>query len=131
LAAEDAYARARSVGGDGAALVPWWLDVEAANSWSDDVATNTADLQGAIAYLRSVKIGEIGIYALAGDWEAIVGAASASAPQNAPFSPLPNWRPGPNTAADARNWCARTVTGGRVMFVQYPANDFDANFVCP
>jgi hypothetical protein len=131
LAAEDAYARARSVAGDGAALAPWWLDVEAANSWSDDTALNAADLQGAIAYLRSVNVGTIGIYALAADWETIVGGASANAPQNAPFTPLPNWRPGARSGADAPNWCTRSVTGGRVQFVQYPSNGFDGNIPCP
>jgi hypothetical protein len=132
LAAQDAYARARSVAGDGAALVPWWLDVEAANSWAD-VTTNSADLQGAIDYLRSVPVAGVGIYALAGDWEDIVGAAAAGAPQNVPFSPLPNWRPGPGSAAaDAGAWCSRSVTGGRVLFVQYQdANAFDANVLCP
>src|SRR6185503_8932716 len=86
LAAEDAYARARSVAGDGAALAPWWLDVEVANSWSSDTTTNAADLQGAIAYLRSVNVGTVGIYALAADWEVIVGAQSAADPRNGPFS---------------------------------------------
>jgi hypothetical protein len=131
LAAQDAYTRARSVAGDGAALSPWWLDVEAANSWSADFITNTADLQGVIDYLRSVNVGTVGIYALAVDWETIVGAVSASSSQNGPFSALPNWRPGSRTSTDALNWCTRTVTGGRVMFVQYPANSFDANLACP
>ncbi|MDQ6669306.1 MAG: hypothetical protein M3069_00815 [Chloroflexota bacterium] len=131
LAAQDAYARARSVAGDGAALSPWWLDVEAANSWSDDITTNAADLQGAIEYLQSVNVGTVGIYALAADWQNIVGAPSPTAPQNAPFSPLPNWRPGPRSSTDALSWCTRTVTGGRVVFVQYPSNGFDANLACP
>jgi hypothetical protein len=131
LAAQDAYARVRSVAGDGAALSSWWLDVEAANSWSNDITTNVADLEGAIEYLRSVNVGIVGIYALAADWEAIVGAPSPTAQQNAPFSPLPSWRPGARSAADALSWCKRSVTGGRVVFVQYPANGFDANLACP
>jgi hypothetical protein len=130
LAAQDAYARAHSVAGDGARLAPWWLDVEVANSWSTDVSTNSAALQGNIAYLRSVKVGVIGIYALAADWEEIVGAASAGAPQNAPFAALPNWRPGPQSAADALSWCSRSVTGGRIVFVQYPSGGFDGNLPC-
>lgn len=130
-AAHDAYARARTVAGDAAALPPWWLDVEVANSWSDDTTTNSADLQGSIEYLRSVNVGTIGIYALAADWETIVGAASANAPQNAPFTPLPNWRPGPRSSSEALSWCTRTVTGGRVLFVQFPAAGFDADFSCP
>ena len=131
LSARDAYARAHSVAGDGAALAPWWLDVEVANSWSPDAATNAASLQGAIAYLRSANVGVVGIYALAADWEEIVGAPSADAPQNAPFADLPNWRPGPSTAEGALTWCSRTVTGGRVVFVQFPASGFDGNLPCP
>jgi hypothetical protein len=131
FAAEDAYARARAVAGEGARLAPWWLDVETANSWSADTATNSADLQGAIDYLRSAGVGSVGIYALAADWEEIVGAAAANAPQNLPFSALPTWRPGPRSAAEAPSWCARSVTGGRILLVQYPSGSLDANFVCP
>jgi hypothetical protein len=131
-AAEDAYARAREVAGEGAKLDPWWLDVETANSWSMDTTTNSADLQGAIDYLRSTGVASVGIYALAADWEEIVGAPAANAPQNAPFAALPTWRPGPHSAAEAPTWCARTVTGGHILFVQYPApGGLDANFVCP
>jgi hypothetical protein len=130
-AAVDAYVRARSVAGDAAALSPWWLDVEAANSWSTDTAANAADLQGAIDYLRSVRVGVVGIYALAADWEDIVGASAASDPRNAPFAGLPNWRPGPRSDTEALSWCTRTVTGGRVLFVQYPAGGFDGNLACP
>ena len=131
LAAADAWSRARSVAGDGASLAPWWLDVESANSWSENTTTNAASLQGAMAYLRSVNVAVVGIYALAADWEAIVGAPSADAPQNAPFATLPNWRPGAQSRAEALTWCPRTVTGGRVLFVQYPQNGFDGNLPCP
>ena len=131
-AAEDAYARARSVAGDAAALSPWWLDVETANSWSDDdLATNAAALQGTIAALQAAGVAAIGIYALAADWSEIIGATTASAPQNAPFAALPNWRPGAKSSAEAPSWCMRTVTGGRVMLVQFAAGPFDGNLTCP
>jgi hypothetical protein len=131
LAAADAFARATSVAGAPAArAAPWWLDVEAANSWSSDTSTNAADLEGAIAALHAAGVGTVGIYALAADWETIVGASSASAPQNAPFAGLPNWRPGARSGTDAPTWCARSVSGGRVLFVQYPAGPFDGNTPC-
>jgi hypothetical protein len=125
LAAQDAYGRAHTLAGDGAAQSPWWLDVEIANSWSADTSANAADLQGSMAFLRSVNVGVIGIYALPADWQQIVGAAP-----NAAFAGLPNWRPGPRSSAEALSWCSRTVTGGRVVFVQYPALGFDANLAC-
>ncbi len=130
LAARDAYARAHAVAGDTAALAPWWLDVEEANSWSMDTATNAASLEGAIEYLRSANVAVVGIYALAADWEEIIGAPSATDPRNGPFASLPNWRPGPRSLDDALNWCSRTVTGGRVVFVQFPASGFDGNLPC-
>jgi hypothetical protein len=64
---------------------------------------------------------------LAADWEQIVGATAA----NAPFAALPNWRPGPRSGAEALSWCSRSVTGGKVLFVQYPAGVFDGNLPCP
>jgi hypothetical protein len=130
LTAQDAYARARSVAGDGATLAPWWLDVEVANSWSTDVSTNSAALQGGIAYLRSAGVDVIGIYALAADWEEIVGATDASSPLNGPFAGLSNWRPGPQSRDAALSWCSRSVTGGRVVFVQFPSGGFDGNLPC-
>jgi hypothetical protein len=130
FAAQDAYTRAYSVAGDGAALAPWWLDVETANSWSSDTATNAAALQGSIAYLRSVNVGVVGIYTLAAFWEEIVGPTSASDPRNTPFAPLPNWRPGAQSIDEALSWCSRTVTGGRVLFVQFPSGGFDGNLPC-
>ena len=131
LYANDAAAKGRAVAGDAALLAPWWLDVEVENSWSEDKATNAASLRGAVDALRALHVGQIGIYTLASGWEEIVGATSATSPQNAPFSDLPTWRPGAQSAAETSSWCARTVTGGRVLFAQYPSGGFDANVVCP
>ncbi len=130
FAARDAYARAHAAAGETAALAHWWLDVEVANSWSTDTTSNAASLAGAIDYLRSVNVAVTGIYALGADWEEIVGAASAADPRNAPFAPLPNWRPGARSAQDALTWCSRSVSGGRVVFVQFPTGGFDGNLPC-
>lgn len=126
LAAHDAVDRARRVAGGLAVQVPWWLDVEVDNSWSEDVHTNSADLQGVIAGLQDQEIGWIGIYALRSGWEQIVGYG----PAGAPFVDLPNWRPGAHSAAEAPAWCQRTVTGGAVKFAQYPHGSTDANYPC-
>jgi len=123
----DAYARGAGVlGAPTVASVPWWLDVEAANSWSSDMALNSASLQGAIAYLRSQNVGSIGVYSTSTDWEALIGPPSSSGP----FDGLLNWRPGAAGAEDAPAWCTRTVTGGRVKFVQFPSGGFDTNLAC-
>jgi len=130
LAAQDAVGRARAVAGGMANQVPWWLDVEIENSWSDDTMTNSADLQGAVAYLRSVGVGSVGIYALSSGWETIIGTPSATAPASGPFAALLTWRPGARSLAEAPGWCARTVTGGPVKFTQYPVGSVDADYPC-
>jgi hypothetical protein len=127
LSAEDAYTRALLVvGSPAAAQYPWWLDVEAANSWSTDLPTNASAVQGALDYLKSVNIGSIGVYSTSTDWEALVGPPSASGP----FGGILNWRPGPSGPPDAPSWCTRTVTGGRVKFVQFPIGAFDTDLAC-
>jgi len=124
--AQDAYARAVGVTGSAAAQYPWWLDVEAANSWSPQMDANAATLQGAIDFLHSVNIASLGIYSTSADWEALIGQPSSSST----FGGLLNWRPGPSGAQDAPSWCGRTVTGGRVKFVQFPAGGFDTDLPC-
>lgn len=129
LAAQDAYNRALGVAGNPAAgQAPWWLDVESANSWSGDAALNASDLQGVIAYMRSQNVGAIGIYSTSADWEALIGPPSG--PASDPFTGLLNWRPGAATLQEAASWCSRTVTGGRVKFVQFPDAGFDTDLAC-
>jgi hypothetical protein len=114
------------VGNPGAAQYPWWVDVEAANSWSSDLTSNASTVQGVIDYLRSVNISSLGVYSTSTDWEALIGPPSASGP----LAGLLNWRPGPSGSQDAPAWCNRTVTGGRVKFVQFPSGGFDTDFAC-
>jgi hypothetical protein len=127
LTAQDAFNRAVGVAGNSAAAqMPWWLDVETANSWSDEMPLNAADLEGAIAFLRSQNIGAIGIYSTSTAWEALIGPPSTATP----FGALLNWRPGAMSSREAMAWCSRTVTGGRVKFVQFPNAGFDTNLAC-
>ena len=116
------------VGSPAATEYMWWLDVEAANSWSSDMPANAAALQGSLDYLRSVNVASIGIYSTSTDWEALIGPPASGA--STPFSGLLNWRPGPGNPQDAPAWCNRTVTGGRVKFVQFPSGGFDTDFAC-
>jgi hypothetical protein len=127
--ARDAFARAvRVVGADAAVQYPWWLDIESANSWSEDnKATNAASVQGALEYLRSAHVTSVGVYSTLTDWEALIGPPAAGV---GPFGDLLNWRPGPSGPQDAPAWCGRTVTGGRIKFVQFPSGGFDTNLAC-
>jgi hypothetical protein len=130
-AAQDSFSRAVPVAGASAAVAaPWWLDVETANSWSTDTATNRADLQGAIAALRSAGVSSIGIYSTASMWSQITGATAPNSVVNDPFRALPNWVPGARNAKEAPSLCSRTFAGGPVKFVQYPTAGFDGDYAC-
>jgi hypothetical protein len=127
MSAHDAFGRAVGVTGVAAAAqYPWWLDIETANSWSMQLETNAAAVQGAIDFLHSVNAASVGIYSTSADWEAIIGQPSAAGQ----FAGLPNWRPGATGLQDAQGWCSRTVSGGRVKYVQFQAGAFDTDFAC-
>jgi hypothetical protein len=127
LAAQYAFGRAvGTTGRQFATQAPWWLDVESANSWSTQQDTNAVDVQGALDYLRSAGVAAVGIYSTLTDWEALIGPASPGGP----FGGLPNWRPGATNVQDAPGWCSRTVSGGRVKYVQFPSGGFDTDFAC-
>jgi len=127
MAAQDAFGRAVGVTGSGAAAqYPWWLDVEQSNSWSDQMDANTADVQGSIDFLRSMNVASIGIYSTSTDWQALIGQPNPTGP----LGNLSNWRPGAMGLQDAQSWCARTVSGGRVKYVQFPNAGFDTDFAC-
>jgi hypothetical protein len=125
--AQDAFGRAVGItGASAAAQYPWWLDVEAANSWSPQTDVNAAAVQGAIDFLHSMNIASVGIYSTSADWEALIGPPAT----NGPFGALPNWRPGASGVKDAPEWCSRTVSGGRVKYVQFTTGGFDSDFAC-
>jgi len=127
MAAQDAFGRAVGVTGSApAAQYPWWLDVEQSNSWSDQMDANTADVQGSIDFLRSMNVASIGIYSTSTDWQALIGQPNPTGP----LGNLSNWRPGAMGLQDAQSWCARTVSGGRVKYVQFPNAGFDTDFAC-
>jgi hypothetical protein len=129
LAAQYAFARAVGVLGTPAATqVSWWLDVEQANSWSaTDLAANAASVHANIDFLRSVGVSSVGVYSTSTDWEALIGPPQANAD---PFGTLPNWRPGASGPQDAPAWCNRTVSGGKVKYVQFQSSGFDTNLAC-
>jgi hypothetical protein len=131
LAAQDSFSMAVAVAGPSAARsAPWWLDVETANSWSTDPSTNRRDLQGALAALQAAGVSSVGIYSTASMWGQITGATTPGSALNDPFRSLPNWVPGAHSASEAASLCTRSLAGGPVLLVQYPAGGFDANYVC-
>jgi hypothetical protein len=102
----------------------WWLDVETSNSWRTNVALNVAALQGAVAYLQSAGVTEIGFYSTQQQWNQITGGSLA-------FDVHPSWLAGATTSRQARDNCGRTpFTGDVVVLTQYFAKGFDANLRC-
>jgi len=134
-AAADSYATAVAAyvslgqAGAGATATPtplvWWLDVEAANSWTVDPARNVAALQGEVDYLRSVGAAQVGLYAAPSAWASITGGTLV-------LSGLPAWVPGAASLQDAQSRCAGTAfNGGPIQLVQFPLWGFDGDYACP
>jgi hypothetical protein len=118
-AASHAYAYATS---QQAIAVEWWLDVEIANTWSTNLASNNADIQGMIDFLRS-QSRTVGVYSTTYQWNQITGGTQI---------PVPNWVAGASNSSQAVTWCtpSRSFSGGAVTLVQYPAGSFDGDVAC-
>jgi hypothetical protein len=132
LSAQDAFGRAVAVvGTPSATSSAWWLDVETANSWSDDQAMNVATLIGSVDALRAEGVAQIGMYATRSHWMEITGATSVASPINAPFRDMPNWIPRLGSLDQATDNCSvsQSLTGGPVVFVQYEFF-LDKNYAC-
>ena len=113
-----------------------WLDIEEANSWSDNTALNAQVIQGAIDYLNTQNI-RAGIYSVPYMWKRIAGAGFSPAESlNSANSPVPTWFPiGINTQVGATNACltrASFIPGSPVWIIQYVADStaVDQNIAC-
>ncbi|MCL4534120.1 MAG: hypothetical protein M1370_03045 [Bacteroidetes bacterium] len=108
----------------------WWLDIETANSWSDDTSLNDLVIQGAIDFLSAQyysptqKIA-VGIYSNPYMWKEIAGD----------FAPkLPVWFTGADSQQTMPEYCSPRYSfgGGTVTAVQYWGGDtFDLEYSCP
>lgn len=123
-AAADALSVATANVGAAARTLPWWLDVEIANSWNGTPAANSSTVQGYIDYQRSQSTGGVGIYSTGYQWGQITGGYTV------PSSP--DWLAGASSVSEAASLCnpANSFSGGPVQLVQYPSGGFDGNYVC-
>lgn len=102
----------------------WWLDVETANSWRADPELNVAALRGAVDYLESMDVAEVGFYSAPRMWERITGGTDY-------FADHPSWVAGASTLQGALRVCGgEGFTGGPVTMAQYLVDGMDANVVC-
>ena len=123
-AATDALRVAAANVGAAARSLPWWLDVEIANSWNGTAAANSSTVQGYIDYQRTQSTGTVGIYSTGYQWGQITGGY--------PVPSAPDWLAGASSVTEAASLCnpANSFSGGPMQLVQYPSGGFDANYVC-
>jgi len=118
-----------------AAQAPWWFDVETGNSWQTleadygqtamAKANDIAALDGAVEYLRSAGVAQIGFYSTGYQWTQITGGTGAH------FAANPNWVAGYRDQSAAKAGCTAVgFAGGTVKLTQYPANGLDADYAC-
>ena len=114
---------------DTPASYPWWLDVEAGNTWQSNTSMNVADLQGMVAGLLAagVTANAIGAYSTASQWNTITGGTMSTSTAGSLYG-IPNWIPGATTQAQAEINCNQySFTGGSVTVTQWtgsPDNDW-------
>jgi hypothetical protein len=141
-AAGNALDAALAAIGPVAEQIPWWLDVETANSWNGDGVSNAADIQGAIDLLRSRGVPIVGVYSTGYQWGVITGGYTVSSaptylerwsaeitPQ-VPLSGVPGWVAGAVTARGAAANCKTSFMGTQTRLAQYTSNKLDADLAC-
>ena len=123
-AATDALNVAIANVGAAARSLPWWLDVEIANSWNGTLTANSSTVQGYIDYQRSQSTATVGIYSTGYQWGQITGGYTVPS--------APDWLAGASSVTEAASLCtqANSFSGGTVQLVQYPNGGFDGNYVC-
>lgn len=115
----------------------WWLDVETGNSWQSDTALNRADLEGMVAYFKSITAGRtdavgkaagVGIYSTSYQWGVIAGTV----PSSSPLTGLPSWLAGARTLRGAKSNCslAGLTAGSPVAVTQYVSAGLDYDYSC-
>ncbi|MEY2402691.1 MAG: hypothetical protein QOD38_242, partial [Acidimicrobiaceae bacterium] len=83
-------------------------------------------LDGAIAYLQSVGVLQVGLYSTSYQWTQITGGTGTH------FAGNPDWLAGYSSLSGARAACSTAgFAGGPVKLTQYPANGLDADYACP
>src|SRR5205823_13328293 len=129
--------------GSAVASLPWWLDVETANSWNGSTTANAADLQGAVDYLRGHGVPSVGLYSTSNAWNTITGGystATAGAYTTAwaaaftagyPMTQSPTWIAGAGTSSAASATCsAAGFTGPTPQLAHFNAGSgVDADLV--
>ena len=101
----------------------WWIDVETANSWSDNTAQNAQVIQGAVDALGAHGLA-VGVYSIRSMWQEIAGSYAVG---------LPNWVVQTDSATSTTAFCSGHYAfgGGTVAMVQAPGDVYDQDVGCP
>jgi hypothetical protein len=127
--AQDDVTYIRSQGVTTPEAYNYFLDVEYANSWTNDPAKNSAALEGMVAYFKSLSATvTVGVYASSNDW-ANIGFTAGSTGN---LANLPNWVPGATTLTGAQANCthATLLGNGYVSITQYVSHNLDYDYSC-
>ena len=102
----------------------WWLDVETANSWRIDRKLNVTALHGAVDFLESMEVEEVGFYSTPLLWWRVTGGTDE-------FAHYPAWHAGGRTRTGAEDGCeGDAFTGGELRMVQWVEGGLDRNVTC-
>jgi len=102
----------------------WWLDVETANSWRGDRSLNVATLHGAVDFLESMDVEEVGFYSTPLLWWRVTHGTDD-------FTDYPAWHAGGRTRSGAEDRCDDDAfTGGELRMVQWVEDGLDRNLRC-
>jgi hypothetical protein len=109
----------------------WWLDVETGNSWqtgANGPALNRADLEGMVAYFRSIPSSGVGIYSTGYQWGTIAGTV----PSGSSLMGLPSWLAGARTLQGAKSNCSLPglTPTSTVTVTQYVSAGLDYDYSC-
>jgi hypothetical protein len=89
-------------------------------------ANDIAALDGAVAYLHTIGVKQVGFYSTGYQWGQITGGTGSQ------FASLPDWVAGYGSLTSARSGCGRSgFAAGAVRLTQYQSNGFDVDYACP
>ena len=103
----------------------WWLDVETANSWRRDPSLNVVTLHGAVDFLESKGVAEVGFYSTPLLWWRVTRGSED-------FAAYPAWHAGGRHIEGAEAMCESggAFTGGELRMVQWIEDGLDRNLRC-
>ncbi len=103
----------------------WWLDVETANTWSNNATQNQNSLQGEYNALSVEGVQQIGVYSTTAQWNVLTNSWQ----NNWPSWGATTWK----TAKQAATYCSgHQFTGGSSILMQFlPKTDgLDHDVAC-